>query len=150
MNYSWFTMLCKFQKSDSVIQIHIFILFQVHFPFIIEYWAGFPMLYLRSFLVIYVKYSIVYIATTNSQLTHWKRPWCWERLKVGGKGDNRGRAGWMASSTWLTWDWANSKNWWCTGRPGVPQSMGLQRVRRDWVTELRLPVYPSSHTCPLW
>ena len=57
------------------------------------------MLYLRSFLVIYVKYSTVYIATTNSQLTHWKRSWCWERLKAGGEGDNRGRAGWMASST---------------------------------------------------
>ena len=69
-------------------------------------------------------------------LTHLKRPWCWERLKVGGKGDDRGWDGWMASPTQWTWVWVNSGCWWWTGRPGVLQSMGLQRVRHDWVTEL--------------
>ena len=63
--------------------------------------------------------------------THWKRPWCWERLKAGGEGDDRGWDGWMASLTQWTWMWANSERWWRTGNPGVPQSMGLQRVRRD-------------------
>ena len=67
----------------------------------------------------------------------WKDlPWCWERLKVGGEGDDRGWDGWMASPTQWTWVWANSRSWWGTGRPGVLQSMGLQRVRHDWVTEL--------------
>ena len=51
------------------------------------------------------------LATWCEELTHWKRPWCWERLKVGGKGDNRGWDGWMASPTWWTWVWVSSKSW---------------------------------------
>ena len=47
-----------------------------------------------------------------------KKPWCWERLKAGGKGDNRGWDGWMASSTQWTWIWANSRRYWRTGKPG--------------------------------
>ena len=65
-----------------------------------------------------------------------KRPWCWERLKVGGERDNRGWDGWMASPTQWTWVWVNSRSWWWTGRPGVLQSMGSQRVRHNWATEL--------------
>ena len=53
-----------------------------------------------------------------------------------GKGDIRGWDGWMASPTWCTWVWVNSRSWWRTGRPGKLQSMGLQRVRHDWMTEL--------------
>ena len=60
-------------------------------------------------------------------------PWCWERMKAGGEGDNGGWDGWMATLTWWTWIWANSGNWWWTGKPGVLQSMGSQRVRHDWV-----------------
>ena len=52
------------------------------------------------------------------------------------KGDGRGWDGWMASLTQRTWVWVNSRSWWWTERPGVLQSMGLQRVRHDWVTEL--------------
>ena len=70
-----------------------------------------------------------------AQLTHWKRPWCWERLKAGREGDNRGWDGWMASPTQWTWVWASSGNWW-TGKSGMLQSMGSQRVRHDWATEL--------------
>ena len=73
---------------------------------------------------------------TWCELTHWKRPWCWERLKVGGEGDNRGWDGWMASPTQWTWVWVGSGSWWWTGRPGVLQSVGSQRVGHDWVTEL--------------
>ena len=69
-------------------------------------------------------------------MSHLKRPWCWERLKVGGEGDDRGWDGWMASLTQWTWVWVNSRSWWWTGRPCMLQSMGLQRVRHDWVTEL--------------
>ena len=64
-----------------------------------------------------------------------KKPWCWERLKVG-EGDDRGWD-WMASPTWWTWVWVSSGSWWCIGKPAVLQSMGLQRVGRDWVTELK-------------
>ena len=63
------------------------------------------------------------LATWCEELTHWKTPWCWERLKAG-EGDNRGWDGWMASPTQWTWVWANSRRWWRTGKPGVLQPMG--------------------------
>ena len=63
-------------------------------------------------------------------------PWCWERLQVGGEGDDRGWDGWMASLTQWTWVWVNSGSWWWTGKPGVLRSVGSQRLRFDWVTEL--------------
>ena len=69
-------------------------------------------------------------------LIYLKRPWCWERLKAGGEGDDRGWDGWMASLTWCTWVWVSSRSWCWTGKPGVLQSMGSQRVRHDWATEL--------------
>ena len=76
------------------------------------------------------------LATWYKQLTHWKRPWCWERLNAWGGGDDRGRDGWMASLTQWTWAWVKSGIWWWTGKPGMLQSMGLQRVGHDWTTEL--------------
>ena len=76
------------------------------------------------------------LVTWCKELTHWKRPWCWERLKAGREGDNRGWDGWMASSTQWTWVWVSSRSWWWTGKPGVLQLMGSQRVRHDRATEL--------------
>ena len=64
-----------------------------------------------------------------------KDPPCWGRLKTGGEGDNRGWDSWMASPTQWTWVWASSGSRWWTGKPGVLWSMGLQRVRHDWVTD---------------
>ena len=84
------------------------------------------------------------LATWCEELTHWKRPWCWERLKVGGEGDDRGWDGWMASPTQWTWVWVDYGSWWWTGRPGVLQSMGLERVRHDWATELNWTMTVSS------
>ena len=69
-------------------------------------------------------------------LTHWKRPWCWERLKARGEGDDRGSDGWMASPSQWIWVWVSLGSWWWIGRPGVLQSMGSQRVGCDWVIEL--------------
>ena len=83
-----------------------------------------------------LKLKLQYLATWCYELTHLKRPWCWERLKVGGEGDDRGWDGWMDSPTKWTQVWVSSRNWWWTGRPGMLQSMGLQRVRHDWATEL--------------
>ena len=76
------------------------------------------------------------LATWCEELTHLKRPWCWERLRERGEGDNRGWDGWMASPTQRTRVWVDSTSWWWTGRPGVLQFMGSQRVRHDWATEL--------------
>ena len=50
------------------------------------------------------------LATWCKEPTHWKRPWCWERLKAGEEGDNRGWNGWMASPIQCTWLWANSQS----------------------------------------
>ena len=72
----------------------------------------------------------------SEELTHWKRLWCWEGLRAGGEGDDRGWDGWMASLTRWTWVWVNSGSLWWTGRPGVLRFMGSQRVGHDWATEL--------------
>ena len=72
----------------------------------------------------------------EEELTHLKRPWCWKRLKAEGEGDDRRWDGWMASPTRWTWVWVSSGSWWWTGKPGMLQSMGSQRVGHDWVTEL--------------
>ena len=78
----------------------------------------------------------ILLATWCEELTHWKRPWCWERLMAEGEEDDRGWDGWMTSLTQWTWVWVNSGSWWWTGRPGMLQFMGLQRVGHDWETEL--------------
>ena len=78
--------------------------------------------------------SILWPPDVKRQLTR-KRLWCWEGLKTGGEEDDRGQDGWMASLTQWTWVWASSGRWWRTGKPGVLQSMGLQRVGHNWATE---------------
>ena len=82
-------------------------------------------------------------ATWCEKLTQWKRLWCWERLKVGGEGDDRGWDDWMASLTQWIWVWASSRRWWRTDKPVVLQSTGLQSLTwlSDWTTTL---VYISS------
>ena len=76
------------------------------------------------------------LATWCKELTPWKRLWCWEGLGAGEEGDNWGWDGWLESLTRWTWVWVSSRSWWWTGRPGVLQFMGLQRVGHDWATEL--------------
>ena len=71
----------------------------------------------------------------SKEPTHLKRPWCWERLRAGGEGDDRGWDGWKASPTEWIWVWVNSRSWWWAGRPGVLQFTGSQRVghkRLNW------------------
>ena len=58
------------------------------------------------------------------------------KTEVGGEGDHRGWDGWMVSPTQWTWIWVNSGSWWWTGRPGMLQTMGSQRIRQHWATEL--------------
>ena len=82
-----------------------------------------------------LKLKLQYFATWCKELTPWKRPWCWERLKAGGEWDDRGWDDWMASPTRWTWVWVSSGSWWRTRKPGVLQSMGLQSVGLNWATE---------------
>ena len=71
------------------------------------------------------------LATWCEKLTHLKRPWCWERLKAGGEGDDRRWDDWIASPTQWTWVWANSGRWWWTGKPDMLQSMSSERVGHE-------------------
>ena len=69
------------------------------------------------------------------ELAHWKRPWCWERLKAGGEGDDRGWAVWIASPS--QWPWVEqAPGVGDTGKPGVLQATGSQKVRHYWSTKL--------------
>ena len=67
------------------------------------------------------------------ELTPWKRPWCWERLKTG-EGEDRGRDGWMASLTQWTWVWATSGRKWRTGGLACCSPWG-RKEQQDWCTE---------------
>ena len=92
------------------------------------------------------------LATWCQELTHLKRPQCWKRLRARGEGNDRGWDGWMASPTQATWVRINSWSWWWTGMPDVLQSMGSQRVRHNWVTELnwtflQKKIYRTSTIC---
>ena len=85
------------------------------------------------------------LATWSEELTHWKRPWCWEGLGAGGEGGDRGWDGWMASPTRWAWVWVNSGSLWWTGRAGVLRFMGSQRVGHDWATELNWTELNDMH-----
>ena len=78
------------------------------------------------------------LATWCNESIHCKRPWCWERLRVGGEEGDRGLDDWMASPTQWIWVWTNSGKWWWTGKPGMLQSMdGVTKSQtwlRDWTT----------------
>ena len=85
-----------------------------------------------------LKLKLQYFGSWCNELIHLKRPWCWGRLKVGGKGDNRGWDGWMASLTQWTWVWVDSG----TRRPGVLWFMGLQsQTQLSNLTELNWSRY---------
>ena len=91
-----------------------------------------------------LKLKLQYFGHWCEESTHWKRTWCWERLKAGGEGDDRGRDVWMASLTQRTWVWSSSRIWWWTAKPGVLQSMGWRRVGHDWVTEEEQQILKSE------
>ena len=84
--------------------------------------------------------SLIFIGRTDAEaetpilcpphMKNCKSPWCWERLKTGGEGDNRGWHGCMVLPTGWTWVWASSGSWWWTGKPGVLQSMGSKESGR--------------------
>ena len=84
---------------------------------------------------------MLWLLDAKSQLMG--KDWCWERLRAGGERGNRGWDGWMASPAQWTWVWANSGRLWRAGKPGVMQSMGLQRVGHDRATEQ--PLYELTN-----
>ena len=94
--------------------------------------------------------DILTIKKRKKQVRFWnvislQRPWCWERLKAGEEGDDRGWDGWMASLTQWTWVWASSGSWWWTEGPGGLHSMRSQSQKWlcDW-TELNWSLQRQS------
>ena len=75
------------------------------------------------------------LATWCEELTHWKRPWCWERLKAGGEGDNKGQDGWMASLTQWTWVWVNSESWNLNHREAWRAAVHGVTNSRTWLSD---------------
>ena len=100
----------------------------------------------KSVLIIHWKdwcwsWSSNTLATWCEELTHWKRPWCWERLKAGGEVDDTGWDDGKASPTWWTCVSASSGSWWWIGKPGMLQ---FKQIAKNWTrlsnwTELSLP-----------
>ena len=91
---------------------------------------------------------------SNTFTTSWEELTYWKILMLGGigaggEGDDRGWDGWMTSPTRWTWVWVNSGRWWWTGRPGVLQFMGLQRVGHDRATELNWFHFTNDMTIKL-
>ena len=80
-------------------------------------------------------FSISPLAAWCEELTHWKRPWCWERLKAGREAGDRGCDGWTPSPTQWTCVWANAGRRRRSGKTGMLQSTASQRVGHDWTTE---------------
>ena len=83
-----------------------------------------------------LKLKLQYFAPMMWRADSLKRPWCWERLRAGGEGDNRGWDGLMASLTQWTWVWVDSGSWWWTEWPGTVWFMVLQRLGHNWETEM--------------
>ena len=75
-----------------------------------------------------LKLKLQYFGHLMQRTDSLEKSWCWERLKAGGKGNDRGWDGWMASLTRWTWVWAGSGSWWRTGRSGLLQSVGHKQL----------------------
>ena len=83
-----------------------------------------------------LKLKLQYFGHLVQRVDSLEKSLCWEGLGPGREGDDRRWNGWMGSPTRWTWVWVNSRRRWWTGRPGMLQFMGLQRVRHNWATEL--------------
>ena len=84
-----------------------------------------------------LKLKLSTVATWCEELTHLKRPWCWERLKAKGERGSREWDGYIESVTQWTWIWSDSGRYWKTEEPSTLQSMGLQR--RTWLSDWTEP-----------
>ena len=95
-----------------------------------------------------LKLKLQYLGHLMLELTHLKRPWCWERLRAGDEGDDRGWDGWMASPTQWRWIWLDSGSWWWTDACSAVV-LGVAKSRtwlNDWI-ELNWICYPHVFNC---
>ena len=84
----------------------------------------YKMLYTTKWLSMPSKLKLQYFRHLMWRTDSLEKTWCWERLKAGGAGDDRGWDGWMASLTQWIWVCTNSRSWQWTGKAGMLQSMG--------------------------
>ena len=84
-----------------------------------------------------LKQKLQYSSHLMRRTDSFEKTQCWERLREGGEGEDRGWDGWMVSLTQWRWVWVNSGSWWWTRMPGFLQSIGLWRISHDWVIELK-------------
>ena len=83
-------------------------------------------------------------------VTDWKRPWCWERLRARGEVGNGGWDGWMASMTQWTWVWANSGDTEGQGSLACCSSQGGQESdTTEWLNNSSLLGRERGHELPL-
>ena len=82
-----------------------------------------------------LKLKLQTLVTWCEELTHWKRPWCWKRMRAEWEGGDRGWDSWMTSLTQWTWVWVDFRREWRTGKPGMLQYIGSQRVGHGWAPE---------------
>ena len=91
-----------------------------------------------------LKLKLQHFGTWCKELTPWKRPWCWERLRAGGEGNDRRWDVWMASPTQWTWVWVNSGSWQGQGGLVCCNSWGRKELdMTEWLTDW-LVILPSS------
>ena len=83
-----------------------------------------------------LKLKLQYIGYLMQRVDSLEKTLMLEKIKAGWEGDKRGWDCWVASLTQWTWVWVIPGSWWWTGRPGILQFMGLQRIGHDWETEL--------------
>ena len=127
--------------NSQILLLQIFLLFHLFYLLILAFPLHISYIFCNCPTVLGYSIQGLFLLDAKSWLI-WedpdarKRLWCWEGLGAGGKGDDRGWDGWMASLTRWTWVWMNSRSWWWTGRPGALRFMGSQRVGHDWATEL--------------
>ena len=100
-----------------------------------------------------LKLKLQYLGYLMCRTDSLEKPWCWDDWVQEKKGTTEGWNGWMALPTWWTWVWASSWIWWSTRKASVLQSIGLQRVGHNWVTELnwtKLSVSMNLRRCHIW
>ena len=103
-----------------------------------------------SLEVLILKLKLQYFGRLMRRTDSFEKTQMLGKIEGGRKRDDRGWDGGMASPTQCTWVWVNCWSWWWTGRPGMLQSMGKQRVGHDWATELNWIysiVYIARHRC---
>ena len=76
-----------------------------------------------------LKLKLQYFGHLMRRADSFEKPWCWERLRVGGEGNGKGWDGWMASPTWWTWVWVNSRSWWWTGKRAAIHGIAKSQKR---------------------